>query len=286
MISFRLYREHGALNSRPIFDALENSIRRSGHSVVSKDEDVSVIWSVLWRGRMKANDAIYQTSVAQKKPVMILEVGNLLRGQTWRVSLYNINRQGYFANQDHLDPSRAKKLNVELMPPRTSRKSSILLATQHDQSLQWQGQPKLLDWIKKTVSDIRRYTDREIVIRPHPRCPVNIFPDQTNVRIDRARRIDNTYDDYDINFDYHCVINHNSGPTVQSAIAGTPVICDRSGLAYDVSGRLEHIESIHLPDREDWFVKLCHTEWTVDEISAGIPLERLLPKISLDLEKN
>jgi hypothetical protein len=235
---------------------------------------------------MKANDLIYHASIAQKKPVMILEVGNLLRGQTWRVSLNNINRSGYFGNKENLDLDRAKKLNVELARPKSSRKPSILLATQHDQSLQWQGQPKLSDWIKTAVSSIRRYSDREIVIRPHPRCPVNIFPVQKNIRIDRARRIENSYDDYDINFDHHCVINHNSGPTVQSAIAGTPVICDPSGLAYDVSGRLEKIENINLPNREDWFIELCHTEWTVDEIAAGVPLERLLPKISLDLAKS
>lgn len=285
MISFRLYREHGALNSGPIFDALEHAIRHSGHQTVSRDEDVPVIWSVLWRGRMKANDLIYRASIAQKKPVMILEVGNLLRGQTWRVSLNNINRSGYFGNQENLDLDRAKNLSIKLKPANSPRKPSILLATQHDQSLQWQGQPRLPEWIKKTVSSIRRYSDREIIIRPHPRCPVNVFPDQKNVRIDRPRRIENSYDDYDINFNHHCVINHNSGPTVQSAIAGTPVICDPSGLAYDVSGRLENIEDIVLSDREDWFIKLCHTEWKVDEIAAGLPLKRLLPKITLDVAK-
>jgi hypothetical protein len=34
-----------------------------------------------------------------------------------------------------------------------------------------------------------------------------------------------------------------------------------------------------LPDREDWFLKLCHTEWTVSEIAQGIPMQRLMPLI-------
>ena len=39
--------------------------------------------------------------------------------------------------------------------------------------------------------------------------------------------------------------------------------------------REEDIEKITLPDREEWFNRLCHTEWTVDEIRQGIPLKRL-----------
>jgi hypothetical protein len=30
-----------------------------------------------------------------------------------------------------------------------------------------------------------------------------------------------------------------------------------------------------LPDRTDWFIKLCHTEWTVSEIEQGLPFLRL-----------
>jgi hypothetical protein len=70
-------------------------------------------------------------------------------------------------------------------------------------------------------------------------------------------------------------VNHNSGPAVQAAIAGVPIICDSSSLAYPVSDKFENIENIALPDRQEWFLKLCHTEWTVEEIAQGIPLQRL-----------
>jgi hypothetical protein len=92
--------------------------------------------------------------------------------------------------------------------------------------------------------------------------------------------IPGSYDDFDIDYNYHCVVNHNSGPAVQAAVFGTPVICDSSSLAGELSGNIENIESINLPDRTEWFLKLCHTEWTTDEISQGIPLERILKKIS------
>jgi hypothetical protein len=76
------------------------------------------------------------------------------------------------------------------------------------------------------------------------------------------------------------VINHNSGPAVQAAIYGTPIICDKTSLAGEISGKFEDIENIKLPDREDWFLRLCHTEWTIEEIAKGIPQSRLFAKIS------
>jgi hypothetical protein len=89
-----------------------------------------------------------------------------------------------------------------------------------------------------------------------------------------------SYDDFDINYHYHCVINHNSGPAVQAAIKGIPIICDSTSLAAPVSNTVSDIENLQFPNRDDWFLKLCHTEWTVDEIIKGIPLQRLQLKIS------
>jgi hypothetical protein len=93
--------------------------------------------------------------------------------------------------------------------------------------------------------------------------------------IEVPRKIQNSYDDFDINYNYHCVINHNSGPAVQAAIKGVPVICDSSSLAHPVSEKWKNLENPQLPDRDDWFLKLCHSEWTVEEIGQGMPILRL-----------
>jgi hypothetical protein len=94
------------------------------------------------------------------------------------------------------------------------------------------------------------------------------------------KQVVGSYDDFDIDYLYHCVINHNSGPAVQAVIKGIPIICDSTSLAAPVSNKIENIENLQLLERDDWFVKLCHTEWTVDEIIKGIPLQRLQLKIS------
>jgi len=272
-MKFRLYREFGALNSPPIFDAMSEGIKKTGHSVVEKDEDIAVIWSVLWNGRMAGNRNIYNIAKTKKKPVMIIEVGNLVRGKTWRISIDNVNRQGFFGDFENLDPDRPKRLGISLKPENIIRKSHILITAQHAKSLQWEGMPSPERWLSDTISKIRQYSSRPIVVRPHPR---SIFvANQENCSLETPRLIKDSYDDYDISYDCHCVINHSSGPTVQAAISGTPIICDPSGLAYPVSEKWENLENLIFLDREEWFLKLCHTEYLVGEIAQGLPITNL-----------
>jgi hypothetical protein len=270
---FRLYREYGALNSAPIFNAFEQGLKSLGHESVKIGEDVAVIWSVLWAGRMASNQKVYRECRAAGKPIIIIEVGNLFRGRTWRVCLENINGQGEFANNREIDQHRPQKLGISLEPYIKIRKPEILIATQHRASLQWEGQPSMQQWVQQTVSELRQYTDRKIIVRPHPRSLISVS--LPNVVMETPKLIPGSYDDFDINYQYHCVINHNSGPAVQAAIKGMPIICDFTSLAASMSNSISNIENLQFPDREDWFLKLCHTEWTVDEIAQGIPLARL-----------
>jgi len=271
---FKIHKTNGALNSAPVFAALEQGIKNTGFSVVDSGQDVDVIWSVLWHGRMQANQLIYNQCRAKRKPIMIIEVGNLIRGTTWRISLDHIHGLGIFGNSENLDQARPKTLGVELKPVDDDRNNKILIACQHERSLQWEGQSSMAEWVKQKVAEIRKFTDKSVVVRPHPRSPVSL--NIQGVTVEQPKKIPNSYDSFDINYKYHCVINHNSGPAVQAAISGIPVICDHTSLAFDVSDVIENINRPILPDRTQWFVKLCHTEWTVQEISTGVPIQRLV----------
>ena len=271
---FKIHKTNGALNSAPVFAALEQGIKNTGFSVVDSGQDVDVIWSVLWHGRMQANQLIYNQCRAKRKPVMIIEVGNLIRSTTWRISLDHIHGLGIFGNNENLDQARPKTLGVELKPVDDDRNNKILIACQHERSLQWEGQSSMAEWVKQKVAEIRKFTDKSVVVRPHPRSPVSL--NIQGVTVEQPKKILNSYDSFDINYKYHCVLNHNSGPAVQAAISGIPVICDHTSLAFEVSDAIENINRPTLPDRTQWFVKLCHTEWTVQEISTGVPIQRLV----------
>ena len=273
-MKFRLYREYGALNSGPVFDAFEHGLKTLGHTVVQSDSDVDVIWSVLWKGRMERNVSIYNINRSTKKPIIILEIGSLVRGITWKVALNHVNALGFYGHKDDLDQNRPSKLGLELKD-NSIRKPEILLALQNQDSLQWPRTTPTVDWIEQKISEIRQYTDRTIIVRPHPRSWVFVKI-RKDVHVELPKRVSGTYDSYDIDYDYHCVINHNSGPGMQAAISGTPVICDSTSLAYPISDLIENIDNPILPNREEWFLQLTHTEWTLDEIASGIPLRRLL----------
>lgn len=273
-MKFRLYREYGALNSKSIFDLCEHGLKKYGHEIVNSHEDVAVIWSVLWNGRMAGNQRVYQRCQKEHRPIIIIEVGNLIRNTTWRISLNHINNLGKFGNP-RIDLNRPKKLGIDLLPEKHNRKREILIACQHEKSLQWEGMPRMSEWTENMIVELTNFTDRNIIVRPHPR---NMFGlELKNAKIIMPKKIAGTYDDFDIDYNYHCVINHNSGPAVQAAIQGVPVICDKTSLASPVSGSLENIEKIVLPDRNDWFLDLCHKEWTTEEIAKGEPFEVLNP---------
>ena len=279
-----IFTQHGALNSTPVFDAFRKGAEKLGYTVVENDReaDVYVIWSILWSGRMSSNQELYRYATTIGKPIIILEVGGLKRGETWRIGLNHVNRLGTFNNDTNLEIERSKKLGIFLKPWRQTGKH-ILICGQHTQSEQWRNRaiPEL--WIEDLVKKIKLVSTREIIVRPHPRDTkwVHRIKDKT-IKIQLPQKLTNTYDSYNHDDDFKdawCVINPTSNTGIQAAIAGIPVFCDKDSLAFDVGNYdVLTIEQPSMPDRTEWLEKLCHTEWTVEEIGHGIPLSRIFNK--------
>ena len=277
---FSLWTSYGALNSKPVFDAFAHSLVSNGHIVTHNDinADVNVIWSVLFNGRMAGNQSVWQ----QKKPTIVLEVGGINRGTTWKVGLNGINRDAYFGEQDN-DRSRADSLGLVCKPWR-SNGDFILICGQHDKSLQWQNMPVLATWAIDTIKTIRMYSKRPIIFRPHPRCPLpNIEHKFKNVHRQAPKKLNGTYDNFDIGFDnVHATVSYSSNPGIHSVLNGVPAFVGTSSLAYDVGNDIDFMHDIEnpcMPDRTQWLNDYAHTEYTVEEIALGIPLKHLTLKI-------
>jgi hypothetical protein len=265
-----------AQNSKPALAAILASLQRNGITVVqdSMDADAVIIWSVLWAGRMSKNKSVYEHYRAQGKPVIVVDIGALHRGDTWKVAVNNINADGYYGHTENLDWDRPRKLKISLSMNFSSN-PSILIAAQHRNSLQVANISSIEDWVLKQIKKLRTVTDRPIVVRSHPRCQLNWSTIGTHATVDRPAKIQESYDSFDMHFDYHAVVNLNSGPGIQSAIAGTRPLVDSTSLAYPVGIQLNQLEDPYLADRDKWLVEICHTEYTVNELSEGIWLERL-----------
>ena len=279
-----LWTQYGALNSREVFDAFANSLVANGYDVVWNDpvSDVDVIWSVLWHGRMAKNKDIWVRNQRLSKPTIVLEVGGIQRGSTWKVGLNGINRDAYWGDSNN-DDSRKRILGLEVKPWRTDGKH-ILICGQHDKSLQWQAMPRMSNWFLNTYDEIRKHTDRPIIFRPHPRCRLeHIERGLKHVYRQEPQHVTGTYDSFDMGFDnIHCTISYSSNPGIHSVIEGVPSFVSTHSLAYDVANDIDFlhdIESPVMPDRTQWLNDYAWTEFTIEEIAAGLPLKRLTSKL-------
>jgi hypothetical protein len=71
-------------------------------------------------------------------------------------------------------------------------------------------------------------------------------------------------------------VTYNSTSGVEAVLAGVPTVTlDEGAMAWDVSSHSLH--DLACPARETWAHNLAWTNWTLDEIAAGIPWEHLAP---------
>ena len=296
-----LFNEFGAMNSVPVFGAFQQSLDKAGVPRTKNVNhcNVAVIWSVLWNGRMKQNKAIWEHCKAHNKPVIVLEVGGILRNQSWKVAIDGINNEAYFGQScnstvnnwlRNASKFRQKRFGIDLKPWRKeSSKKYILICTQHTRSHQWRNMPPIDKYLEDIVSTVRKTSKRTIKIRAHPRAPIdgsivrNLNFKYQNVEQQFPVRHPETYDEYDYDkalLGAHAVISHSSNPGLQAIIAGVPAFVGNDSLALPVANTdLSQIEQPKMPDRTKWFNDLLYTEYFIDEIADGLPLVRLLPKL-------
>ena len=275
-----LFTEYGALNSAPIFSAFAEGC---DEEIVynDMDADVAVIWSVLFAGRMAGNKKVWDHFKKRDRPIIVLEVGALKRNETWKVGIGGINNHANFGNRENFIQGRWDKFGIELKPY-IEDGQFITIPTQRADSHQWSGMPATSVWLGNAIENIRKFSKRDIVIRPHPRDGLTdynqISRDNAGVYFDIPERtgVGDAVNFDDILSRSWLVVNHSSGPGIQAAFNGTHIFTGTASMAYPLSVRSwDNIENPPRVDRARWVKELAHTEWWVDEIAEGIPWKRL-----------
>jgi hypothetical protein len=277
-MNISIFNKFGALNSGPVFEAFRNGCKKHRIRVTEHNmsADVAVIWSQLWTGRMALNRAVWDEFSASGRSVIVLEVGQLNRGVTWKIGINGVNARGWFG--EGIEPGRARKLAVQLQP--WHQGNHILIAMQRTDSEQWTGLPPAQSWLDQTIAKLREHTDRAIVVRPHPRQKLQ---PTMGVKFQTPLSLRGTYDEFDFRSSLKnawAVVNENSGPGSQAVIDGVPAFVGACSMAAPVANLdYAQIEKPHMPDRAVWLNELCHTEWTLGEITSGMPIGRLLGRL-------
>lgn len=262
-----------ARNGGEVYAAALASICDAGDTLVKEDwnADAALIWSVLWHGRMAPNQSVWRAYRDSGRPTTVLEVGGLVRGKTWRWGLNGITRGCLPVGV--IDTARADALGVALRPWRAEG-DAVMICAQHHHSESWSGQPPASEWMASVIDEIRAVSRRPIIIRPHPRCPLNGIEGMwKDVTRQDPRPVAGTYDDFDLRFDgLHALVNWNSNPGPQAVVAGVPVWTGPDSIAATVGNTLiSTIESPKLPERSAWFDEYVHMEWLLEEIASGAP---------------
>jgi hypothetical protein len=138
----------------------------------------------------------------------------------------------------------------------------------------------IFSWTEQTVKHIRQYTERQIVVRPHPlyrkkgqhaRCKETVCSNhdvvwqETDVRqegfVPIQKQLINAW----------CTVTYSSGTGIDAVINGVPnVACDSGSMVYEVSSKdIAEIESPYRGDKKQWTNKIAHCQWSVDEFESG-----------------
>ena len=284
-MKIEIWPKFGPLNSNKIFDCFIQSLRDSGEQLFvdqNAEADVAVIWSVLWQGRMRNYQRIWQQYRSAGKPVIVLEVGGLRRNESFKIGINGVNAKADFANET-FDDKRWPLFRHTLKPWKDTGNKIIILG-QHHTSEQWAGMPSMDKWFENQIQEIRKHTDRAIEIRPHPRNPIGLnVKKYSNVSIKYPIMDKATIDDTDFKKtlnDAWAVVNYSSNPAMEAVINGVPVFVSQDSLCHEVGNTsFENINNPTKPDRQNWAYKLSYTEWFADEIAEGKPWKRIKKRL-------
>ena len=184
---------------------------------------------------------------------------------------YNTNN---YANQ-HSDASHwtkiSRTLGLNLLPWRQSGRH-ILVCLQRDGGWSMKG-TDMAQWATKTVTHLRRVTQRPILIRAHPKAPVDLRHLLALPNVSQSLPGSSLQDD--IRGAWASVF-FNSSSCVASILAGVPVIAqDEDCVAWAVAEHdLNKIESPHMPDRQQWLHDLSAAHWTDEQSKQGLIMKK------------
>ena len=151
-------------------------------------------------------------------------------------------------------------------------------------SLYAKGYEHSYDWVVDIITEIRQYSDRLIVFRPHPRGldkGLKQFEDKIesanikNVKLSTNLTSGGNQGGKGLEKDLkscYCVVTYNSLSSIEATIMGIPVFAlDDGCMAYPVAHTsLSKIENIDYNiDITEWQNKIAYTIWNKDDVRSG-----------------
>ena len=177
-----------------------------------------------------------------------------------------------------VDPSRWQQISKDtgiVLQPTVQKGKSIILMLQRQDGWSMKG-TNVQDWALKTIKRIRKFSDRPILIRPHP------GDKQAKVYLsDRFTRLKNisgvTISEQGIPLENDltkawAIVNHNSSSAVGPIIKGYHAFVtdpDDSQCAEVAHTDLSMLETPQQFDRQAWLERISMFHWKFSELEDG-----------------
>lgn len=279
----------GIKNSSSRLEGVKSLIDINHHYT---DCDIAVILGS-WKNRDRDHHAVRNSVVENSRCFVVIETPllNRLVGSTntyHRIGINGfLNNHGrfYISNQ----PSdRRENLGIKWNGWNNKKDGYILLMLQLPGDASLRG-INIYDWATQTISRIRKYSSKKIVVRTHPahnlkdtdeyyKFSYNLLTKHKDVEFSLGTEktiqedLDNAY----------CTIAYTSGSSIDSIIAGVPVLTgDPGNFAFEISSNyVEDIENLKLAPNdvvEQWINNLAYSQWSVEEIKNGTAWNHLFP---------
>ena len=257
--------------------------------------DVAVIFGS-WKARDKGSH-ITRTSVAlNAKRFVVIETPLINRKTStvndhWRIGVNGfLNASAHWPDlAAHVADRKLMEWGVEWSGWQSNPEGHIVIALQLPGDASLRG-IDINDWAYETVSEIRKHTDKPIVIRNHPLCSQRAFNDHTELAarlmmsgIDRLRFSDGYLIPWEQDLENaYCTVTYTSGLAVDSVLRGIPTVaCDPGNFAWGVStNSAGEILSLKMPDSAtmmNWLRQLAGCQWSTEEMRDGKAWRALLP---------
>lgn len=214
----------------------------------------------------------------QKVPAVFVDSNILHYGRKeheWhRYSLGSVypNSGTYFF--DNLDTTKWNTFSawhgVNLKPWRATG-SHILILCQRPKGFNMFTDQEV--WLDKTISRLRKHSQRPIMIRMHPGDGSRFKQiEKIQKKYGASVTISNHENIRDALVNCWCTVGINSTPNVVAAIEGIPGYVEDLGRSWaaDVAfNDLAQVEAPPTPDRSEWIHKIANIHWSNEEVRSG-----------------
>lgn len=286
-------------------EGIGNHLSIAGEGIVEIDQndsysscDVAVFFGS-WKNREKGHHLVRTSIAYNSKCFVCLEMPVLSRkvkedNRYFRVGVNGfLNNHGMFFDRNkELSTDRLEQIGIKWNGWKSVHSGHIVMLLQIPSDASLRG-ANIFEWARHSINGIRNYSDKKILIRPHPLAPVRSGDEflEFYYSLQRSKIPNLEFSDpleksleQDLSGAY-CSVAYTSGSSVDSIIHGIPVIaCDAGNFAFDISSHYpDDVANIKMADHQtvvQWLKKLSYSQWNVDEMRSGLVWQNILPVIA------